>query len=102
MHEEATGLAALFASLSTPVKAALLTMVITLLRFAYDDDRRKWRRKALETAICITVSWGTSSGLGAVGINGEAAYLVAVAFGWLGADFVRDRARHWLTKKSEE
>lgn len=102
MHEEATGLAALLAALSTPIKAAMLTLVITLLRFAYDDDRRKWRRKALETAICVTVSWGVGSGLGAVGINGEAAYLVAVTFGWLGADFVRDRARNWITKKSQE
>lgn len=102
MQTETEGLAAFFATLSTPVKAATLALVVTVLRFAYDNDRRKWTRKTLEAALCTTVAWGISSGLHAIGLHSDAAYLVAVALGWLGADFVRERARAWVSDKSGE
>lgn len=102
MQTETEGLAAFFVTLSTPVKAATLALVVTVLRFAYDNDERKWTRKALEALLCTTVAWGLSSGLHAIGLHNDAAYLVAVALGWLGADFVRERARTWVSNKSEE
>ena len=102
MQDIFDGLAALYDALPTPIKAALLSMMLTILRFVYDDDRRKSRRKWLETAICIAITWGISEGLKAFDMHENAAYLIAVGVGWLGADFVRERAKHFVTRKSND
>lgn len=87
---------------SIPFKSAILAGVLTVLRFFYDDDRRKWHRKVLETAICITVTYGVARGIKAIpGVSEDAAWLIGVGLGWWGADYVRERAKVWFKKRSE-
>ena len=89
-------------SLSTPVQAALFTGLLSVLRLAYDSkDGRRLYRKVLETGICICVTFGAAKGFGAIGVNSDAAWLVAIALGWAGADYVREKGRVWADKKVE-
>ncbi len=87
---------------SVPFKSAVLAGLLILMRFFYNDDRRKWHRKVLELAICVVTTYGASKGLKAVGIGEEGSWLVAIALGWMGADYVREHAKLWFKKKFEE
>lgn len=89
----------LFGEIPVAVKAAILTAVLVLLRHAYDGKGGKWGRKCIEAALCMATTWGVSFGLSAVGLGEDSSWLVAVAIGWLGADWVRDHAKRWTEKK---
>ena len=92
---------AIWESLSTSAQATLLALLLTVFRVMYDDkDGRKWWRKLLECGICVCVTYGVSASLVAWGIREEGAWLVAVAMGWYGADYVRERGRRWSEKKA--
>lgn len=107
MNDLMEGVKHAWAGLSVPVQAAVFSGVLALLRLAYDvKDGRRWYRKFLEASICISVTFGASSGLSALHIPESGAWLIAVALGWLGADWVREHGRHWseqrINNRSEE
>lgn len=91
---------AMFDLLPTPVRAAILAGILTILRFAYSEDARKWKRKLLELGICVFTTFGLGTGLQAFGFSADLAYILAVIIGHEGADFVRERAKRWLDKKT--
>ena len=100
MQDIAEGFKHFWGALSVPVQAAIFSGILAVLRLAYDvKDGRKFYRKALEAGICIGVTFGVSSGLSALSIPESGAWLIAVALGWLGADWVREHGRSWSERR---
>lgn len=100
MQDFAEGVKSFWESLSTPVQAAIFAGVLSLLRIAYDArDGRRLYRKFLELCICVVVTFGASSGLSAIMVPESAAWLIAVALGWMGADWVREHGRKWSERR---
>jgi lambda family phage holin len=100
MKDFLDSISALLELLSIPFKAALLAGVLTVLRFAYSEDSRKWQRKLVELCLCVCTTYGIGAGLQSIGIGPDAAYILAVVVGWEGADYVRERAKKILEKKT--
>jgi lambda family phage holin len=102
MSEFLDGLKQLFDAIPVPVRAAILSGVIAVLRIAYANDARPWGRRLLETAICVSTTFGISSGLSSLGIAESASWLVAIAVGHLGADWVREQGKKWAERRLEK
>ena len=103
MQDLTEGLKHFWDSLSVPVQAAVFSGILAFMRVCYDvKDGRKLYRKTLECGTCIGVTFATSMGLPALGISESAGWLISVALGWLGADYVRERGRIWAEQKVKE
>lgn len=93
---------ALWASLPEPIRAAIMSMCIAVLRIIYDGREPKIVRRILEALLCGAITFGASSGLQAFGSAPGWGVFVGGAVGLLGADKVRELGRRYANKRAGE
>ena len=87
-------------SLPEPVRAALLSAVVALLRVMYDGREPRWVRRVLESALCGSIALGVSHLVQAVGAQPGWATFLGAAIGLFGADQVRASVQSWVAHAS--
>lgn len=93
MHEESTTLAKLFESVPEPFRAAILAMIVALLRILYDGREPRWVRRFLEAMLCGAIALGVAHLVEALGMTQGWATFLGASIGLFGADQVREWGR---------
>jgi len=88
--------------LTPEVRAAIMAIIIAVLRIAYDGRETRWQRIGLESLLCGAIGYGISSGLNYFELPSGVSVFAGCTIGFLGVDFVRAKARQIINKKSEE
>lgn len=114
MHEKDPGFwMTLLDMLSPETKAAIMAMFIAFLRIVYDRKENQWQRIALESMLCGVISYAVASGL-SFGLSffyekgsapnevADLAVFCGGAIGLLGVEFVRAKARRYISKKADK
>lgn len=76
-----------------PVRAAMLSFFIAMLRIFYDGTEPRWSRRLLEGMLCGSVTLGVTHLVEAIGFNQNWGIFGGAVIGLLGADWVRTKAR---------
>lgn len=92
----------LFDILPDSVKGAAMAFIVSMLRIMYDNQEPNWMRRLTEGFICAFLAYGIFSLTKAMGLSSDFAFVGSVLVGFLGADFVREKARLFVTKKAEK
>lgn len=93
---------ALFEAIPESVKGAVMAFVVAMLRLAYDNQEPNWLRRILEGFICSFLAYGIYSLTRVMEWSTDLAFVGSVMVGFLGADFVKEKAKTWFTKKSDQ
>lgn len=88
--------------LTPEVRAAIMAIIIAVLRIAYDGREARWQRIGLEAMLCGAIAYGLSSGLNYFELSSGVSVFAGSTIGFLGVDFVRAKARQIINKKSGE
>jgi lambda family phage holin len=80
-------------SLPEPFRAALLAMIVALMRILYDGKEPRWTRRLLESALCGAIALAISHLIQALGMSAGWATFLGAAVGLFGADQVREWGR---------
>lgn len=86
-------------ALPDSVRAAIISGILALLRLMYADKAKKGTRRFLEVGMCMTLTWASSKFIGLFGLSEDATWLIAVALGWWGTDYVKERAKSIIFKR---
>lgn len=100
--KDPSNLFALWASMPEPVRAAVMSVGIAMLRIMYDGREPRIVRRILEALLCGAITFGASSGLQAIGAAPGWGVFVGGAVGLLGADKVRELGRRYANRRVEE
>lgn len=92
----------LFELLPESLQGAIMAFIVTMLRLMYDNKEPNWLRRTLEGFICSFLAYVMFSLTRAMGLSSDFAFVGSVLIGFLGADFVREKARHWIGKKADK
>lgn len=92
----------LFELLPESLKGAVMAFIIAILRLMYDNKEPNWLRRLSEAFICAFLAYSLFYLTKALGMSSDLAFFGSVLLGFLGADFVREKARHWIGKKADK
>lgn len=92
----------LWMNMPEPIRAALMSMAIAVLRILYDGREPRVVRRVLESLLCGAITFGASSGLQAIGAETGWGVFVGGAIGLLGADKVREIGRRYANKRVDQ
>lgn len=102
MHDKDPGFwAVILGAFGPEVRSAVMAVIISILRIAYDQDETRWQRIGLEALLCGALAYGFSSGLAALTLDPGLAVFCGSAIGFFGVEFVRNRAKKLVDKKIE-
>lgn len=93
---------ALFEIIPDSIKGAMMAFIVSMLRIMYDNQEPNWIRRLTEGFICAFLAYGIFSLTKAMSLSSDFAFVGSVLVGFLGADFVREKARSFVTKKAEK
>lgn len=93
---------ALFELMPEALKGAIMAFIVSMLRLMYDNKEPNWLRRIMEGFICSFLAYGIFSLTKAMGLSSDFAFVGSVLVGFLGADFVREKARSWIGKKTDK
>lgn len=89
--------------LSPEVKSAAMAMIIAALRIIYDRKENQWQRIGLEALLCGAISYMVASGVSFFYTeDSDLAVFCGGAIGLLGVEFVRARARRYISNKADK
>lgn len=88
--------------LSPEIRGAAMALVIALLRNAYERKEARCQRVLLEALLCGALGYGISSGLSYFELPPGVSVFAGCTIGFLGADFVRRKARQLVNKKVDK
>ena len=88
--------------LSTPIKAALLAVLVALLRVFYDDHEPRYLRRFLEAMLCGALAFAIAEGLEALSMPAGAATFCGGFVGQLGADKARELGRLYVRQRIDQ
>lgn len=86
-------------SLPEPVRAALLSAIVAMLRILYDGREPRWIRRLLESSLCGTIALGVAHLVEALGLTQGWATFLGASIGLYGADQVRTWGRAVAEKR---
>lgn len=92
----------LFQLIPDSLKGAMMAFIVSMLRLMYDNQEPNWLRRILEGLICAFLAWGAFSLVRATGLSNDFAFVSSVLIGFMGADFVREKARMFINKKADK
>ena len=101
-EKDPNNLLALLQLIPESLQGALMAFIVSMLRLMYDNKEPNWLRRLIEGFICAFLAYSVFALTKAFGMPTDLAFVGSVLIGFLGADFVREKARAWFTKKSEE
>lgn len=78
------------------LQGAIMAFVISLLRVIYDEQESKWTRKLLESLICAGLTLAAGGAVRAMGLDTAWVLFVGGLIGFMGADFVREKAKAYV------
>ena len=96
-HQTLHFMQAIWDATPEPVKAAILAVLVAMLRIMYDGKEPRWVRRLLEASLCGAIALGVAHLTESLGMpHGWGTFLGAVV-GLLGADYVRELGRKYLS-----
>lgn len=84
------------------IQGAIMAFIISMLRIIYDDEEKKWQRKLLESMLCAALTIVAGSFVGALGLSTEWILGIGGLIGFLGADYIRERARSYVNSQLDK
>jgi lambda family phage holin len=90
------------AAIPTPIKAALLSAGIAIVRVVYDRQETKWHRVVLEAAFCGGITFVGYYAVKAAGVDETWSVVIGGAIGSLGSETVRSLANRIINRKIDQ
>lgn len=84
------------------LQGAIMAFIVSMLRLMYDNKEPNWLRRLIEGFICAFLAYSVFALTNALGISSDLAFVGSVLIGFLGADFVREKARIWFSNKANK
>lgn len=84
------------------IQGAMMAFIVSMLRLMYENQEPNWLRRTLEGLICSFLAWGAFSLVRATGLSNDFAFVSSVLIGFMGADFVKEKARLFINKKADK
>lgn len=85
--------------MSPEARAAIMALVISVLRIVYDRKESRWQRILLESLLCGALAWGISSGLSFFNLDSGLSVFTGAVIGFFGVEFVRARAQRYIQRR---
>lgn len=101
MSDKPSVISQLLDLLGPEARAAIMAVVIAILRIMYDQQEARWQRVCLESLLCGAISYGLASGLRFFNLEAGLAVFAGGLVGFLGVEFVRERARKWVVGQTK-
>lgn len=92
-------LEALIELLPEPFRAAILAIIVAMLRVVYDGKEPRWLRRMLEATLCGCIALGVAYLCEGLGLRQGWATFLGASIGLLGADQVREIGRRVADKR---
>ena len=73
-----------------------MAFVIAFLRVVYDGQESKWTHKLLESLICAGLTLTAGGAVRAMGLDTGWVLFIGGLIGFIGADFVREKAKAYV------
>ena len=102
MQEGHNAILAIVANLSLETKGVIVAVIIAIMRVIYDKDETRPARILLESLICGALSYATSSGIMAAGLDSQWSVFAGGMIGYIGSTTVREVALRLLNKKIDK
>ncbi len=99
--EQPNFLSELIQTINTHGLAAAMALVLSWLRIQYDDKEPKLVRRLLEACLGGVAVLAIGKSFEALGISSGWTYAAAGFIGVAGVDFVRELAKKWAQRKSD-
>ena len=84
------------------LQGAVMAFIVSMLRLMYDNKEPNWLRRLIEGFICAFLAYSVFALTKAFGMSTDFAFVGSVLIGFLGADFVREKARLWFSNKANK
>lgn len=86
-------IAKMLEALPEPVRAAMISFIVAMLRVVYDGKEPRWVRRILEATLCGTIALAVTHLTTALGFSSGWGVFLGAAIGLFGADQVREWGR---------
>lgn len=102
MDQESGFLQQLAAVLHSQGLVGVMAFVLSLVKFHYEKESRGWKHKIIDALFAGLIAVVVGKTVAEFGLSQGWSFLFAGIIGTLGVEFVRDIAKKYLTKKTEE
>jgi lambda family phage holin len=102
MPEKDPSLWIYLANMPASLQGAAMAFIIAYLRIVYDRKEATWLRRLAESLICGLLAFSFHFLIVALGMSEGLSVFIGALIGFLGADFVREKASNYVSKKAEE